>query len=150
MTYPDFLSLLEQLKIDTNPCLPFSIDRLFRYARQRVSPIERESVLVQFWETGGASGGSCWDDEDHYAEEYTTDNVAPLTFADLDTIIEAVCSDKITIPQYNHLKSELITEGDEMDDSGDWYGNYTTYGYQLIKVRALYDELVKMGLIDSN
>ncbi len=152
MTYPDFLSLLERLKIDTNPYLPFSIDRLFRYSGGRRSkfwtkpkdvPVP-EPIIIMFWETGGISGGSCWDESD--PQPYSLRGSAPDTFEDLDKILMEVA------PQMTHFQfialNKMVEDGSEVDYQ--YYGNCTEYAYRLITVRALHDELIKMGLISAD
>ncbi len=142
MTFDTFLSTLSAAKVDTDPYIPFSLDRHYRYARTQKQTPEKVSLLIQYWETGGASGGSCWDDAE--AEEYSTDETAPARFAELDKALEAVCP-AITHLQYGRLFSQVVHEGSESDY--EYYGNYTSYAYQMVTVRDLFDKLAEMGLI---
>ncbi len=139
MTFDTFLSILTEAKIDTDPYLPFSLDAHYRYAREAKPTPEKVPMLIQHWETGGASGGSCWGDE---PEEYSTSD-GPGDFTELDKALKLVCP-TITYLQYRELCGS-VKEGSAVDY--EYYGNRTDYGYQLITVRTLFDKLVEMGLL---
>ena len=78
-TYQEFLKYLESIKIDIEPYYPFSrIDSLYDYPvssyermRGKVSKL-KHNYIINFWETGGISGGSCWDSSN--PRPYTVSN----------------------------------------------------------------------------
>lgn len=142
MTYEDFQLLLIEHEIDTDPYLPFSLDSLYRYAREKPKTKDKEPILVQYWSTGGVSGGSCWDSSD--PQPYTSNEGPPLAFESLDKLLMAVCP-TISFLQYRVLSGKVIESGEETEY--EYYGNCTCYAYQLVRVKRLYEELVAMGLI---
>jgi len=149
MTYENFQLLLIEHEINTDPYHPFSLDFLFRYGSDRKSygrkakipASEKEPILLSYWETGGSSGGNCWNDDP--SEAYSTNAKTP-PFEDLDKVLRLVAP---TISHFHwlDLTAKVIEEGDET--YYEYYGNYTNYGYQLVQVKRLYEELVAMGLI---
>ncbi len=145
MTFDSFLKLVHDAGVDTSPYLSFSVERLFVYpaAGRSKKPVKAPPFIIQYWETGGVSGGSCWDSSD--PQSYSTGKSAPITFTDLVKILTATCPN-LTFLQYETVKS-VIKEGEEVER--EWYGNHTDYSYQLIILRDLYDKLVEIGAITS-
>lgn len=146
MTYESFLTLVKTAGVDTLPYIPFSLENEFVYENGRDNRKKNRTkdeihFIIQYWETGGASGGACW--EGCVAEQYSTGDTAPRSFPELTKILTAVCPG-ITLLQYEEVKS-IMREGNETEY--EYYGNYTDYAYNLIKMKELYDKLTEMGLL---
>ena len=65
---------------------------------------------------------------------------------DLDKVLQLVAP-SITHLQWIELTTKVIREDEETDY--EYYGNYTSYAYQMVTVRDLFDKLVEMGLIEN-
>lgn len=144
MTYETFLEKAKKSGADINPYLPFSLDKLWVYPAQKKSktPVSAPDFVAQYWDERGARGGSCWGTE---ITEYVGKST-PSSFPDLIKILGAVAPE-LTFIQYELLKvSGVIKEGSETEYH--YYGNYTEYGYRLVVLRELYDELVEMKVIE--
>ena len=87
------------------------------------------------WQTGGMSGGSCWNDE-------PADRPLPAEpepeFADLDKVFEEFCPN-INFLQYKRLCRELIklTDGRQ----SEYYGNYYTYAEKWVDLQEVFELL---------
>jgi hypothetical protein len=103
--------------------------------------LERDQISVD-WTTGGQYGGSCWDDGK--SSHYACDAEPEPDFDVLDKVLERLWPE-ISFIQYKGLSRDLITRSE--DRSNDYYGNYTDYAKKTIKLRALYDRLVKAGKV---
>ena len=141
MSYDDFLSAVKNIKVNLDPYMYFNIDKLFIYEGYDKKK-ERKPFIVQKWETGGVSGGSCWESSDpqHYD---LGDSEKPKGFVDLEAILQVVAP-SITFLQYRLLE-KIIKTGEETHY--EYYGNYTTYGYELILMEDLYKILAEFNLI---
>lgn len=96
--------------------------------------------LLARWETGGVSGGSCWESSD--PQNYTTGNT-PEQLHSLDKIMEAFCP-QITLLKGRELE-RLIEEGEHI--VREYYGNRTEYGHLYLPLRSVYDFLVDNNYI---
>ena len=90
------------------------------------------------WETGGMSGGNCWDDSN--PQSYTASEVEP-EFVVLDVILEKVCP-AMTYLQYKALEREIDTDS---YTEHEYYGNNTNYGRRRLSVNDLWKFLVARG-----
>lgn len=90
-----------------------------------------EKVIYNRFETGGYSGGSCWDDRDPqwYEAEEPEDS-----FKVLDLVLE-VLKPNITYLQFKQIK-ELIHDNSEIEY--EYYGNSTDWKIEYIKLSDLY------------
>ena len=97
--------------------------------------------LENKWQTGGQSGGSCWDDGDttHYAESGEPEP----EFESLDNILLEVA------PQLSFLHYKKLSQVIKVDDNreNDYYGNYTDYAIKTITIDDLWDFLVQYDLV---
>jgi hypothetical protein len=149
MDYQEFLKTLKDADVDINPYLPFSIDSLFLYKRARRRGIDDGIVapdsehLAQYWTTGGACGGNCWNDADPESVRVSADPT-PTSFKDFDAALEVVCPN-MTFLQYKRLEATVVQTDNETHY--EYYGNYKTYGYRIVMLKRLFEELQKMNLI---
>lgn len=97
--------------------------------------------LFESYESGGVSGGSCWDDSDPqpYSTDYSFENESQL-----DILLNS------QFPTISYLQYKQLLALEEIDyyDVNEYYGNYTTYCYKKISLRRLYDKLVEMGIYE--
>ena len=96
----------------------------------------KEPVIYCRYETGGYSGGSCWDDSDPqpYSEEPPKDRMK---------VLELVL--KVLKPQISFLEYRMI-EGlihDNSETEYEYYGNSTDWKIEYIKLSDLYEALAK-------
>jgi len=96
----------------------------------------KEPVIYCRYETGGYSGGSCWDDSDPqpYTEEPPKDRMK---------VLELVL--KVLKPQISFLEYRMI-EGlihDNSETEHEYYGNSTEWKIEYIKLSDLYEALAK-------
>jgi hypothetical protein len=98
-----------------------------------------DGLLVQ-WETGGMSGGNCWEDSD--PQPYRTD-ARPVALTALDAVLEEIAPE-LTYVAWRRLAT-LVLEGD-YEDRG-YYGNRTDYRYRAIPLEGLHRFLVAEGLV---
>ena len=140
MKYEEFLQALKAAGIDYDPYLSFNIDQLFRYAWNNTKGAV--PVLVQYWKTGGRTGGNCWGGE---AKEYTTNEVPPVDFKDLDKALE-ILTPGITLLQYKRVCAEVVRSG--TDRVYEYYGNREDYAYRFVELPQIYAALVKMKLLE--
>lgn len=83
------------------------------------------------WETGGVSGGSCWETSNPLP--YTTNNVEP-DFEMLDDILLEYVP-KLSFLQYKQLNKYIKTDS---ETEYEYYGNCTKYGIKRILLKDLY------------
>lgn len=96
--------------------------------------------LVVSWETGGASGGSCWNDDS--PKLYSTGH-APLELTGLDVVLEGL-KPNIGFLQYKRLVRALVVSASVRTDS-DCYGNYTNTTVVQASLKSLYEYFIKEG-----
>lgn len=94
----------------------------------------KDLVIYQRYETGGVSGGSCWDDSD--PQPYTNREVKPDWEA-LDLVLKAIC------PDISYLKYKDIQALVKSTEDTDWeyYGNHTDYEITYLRLEDLYNYL---------
>jgi hypothetical protein len=108
---------------------------------QRIDEVQPESFIVTAWETGGYSGGSCWDDSN--PTPYSVD-IKCEDLVLLDKILEVLCP-SITFLQYKRLDKDVPIRSGDMSIS-EYYGNCTDYAYKAVDLLSLYQWLVKNDL----
>lgn len=92
-----------------------------------------EGELSVRWETGGVSGGSCWDSSD--PEPYSR-NLRPMEISTLDDLLSEIKPD-INFLEYKKLKAALEIPFDKTDY--EYYGNKTDYSGTKINLTDLYN-----------
>jgi len=100
-------------------------------------------VLQMKWQTGGVSGGSCWDtgeDDPHYS--YSSDH-NPQGFSSLDQLIIELVPD-FPLSKYQSIIG-LVQE--DFDTEYEYYGNHTDYAIKRIDLSKLLDFLEKENLL---
>jgi hypothetical protein len=103
----------------------------------------KEPVIYMRHETGGYSGGSCWDTgDDDGAQPYTNHEPIPK-FEVLDKVLELL-KPNITYLQYREVE-RLIH--DNYETQYEYYGNSTDYVVKYIKLSELEELLNKMDII---
>lgn len=105
--------------------------------------IQQFDALYVEWETGGTSGGSCWDDSD--PRPYST-NALPEELTDLDIILEHFKPD-LTFLQYRKLTNSLIKISSRHES--EYYGNGTDYSSRFIIIDHLYKYLNDEGFLSG-
>ena len=97
--------------------------------------------IEQHWRSGGIGGGSCWGDDTHYELDSDT---APTTFKELITILGHFWSE-ITFLQYQKFIPSLINQVEYTEN--EYYGNSTTYTYQIVSLRDLFVLFNENGIL---
>ncbi len=145
MTYEDFISRIKEAGISADPYHPFSLEKIFIYSGNRCQKKMANPIpyIIQYWDAGGVSGGSCWDSSD--PQSYVGET-APRLFPDFDKILMLIVPN-ISFLQYQTIQNEVLKEGEETEYA--YYGNSTTYGYRLVILEDLYNKLVEMEIIQS-
>mgnify|MGYP006935470136 CR=1 FL=1 len=92
-------------------------------------------LFVQ-WETGGVSGGSCWDSSN--PQPYTTSNPEGELQC-LDKILEYFVPN-LSFLQYRILYNSLVER--ESRTEYEYYGNSTDYSYKEVDIKKLFDYMV--------
>lgn len=90
----------------------------------------KEPVIYCRYETGGYSGGSCWDDSN---PEYYSEDIPKDRFKVLDIVLE-VLFPEIKYLQYKQIE-ELIHDNDETEC--EYYGNSTDWKCEYIILSEL-------------
>lgn len=110
---------------------------------EKESNREKQGYISIKWETGGRSGGSCWDndEEDHH---YDTPGEPEPEFEEFDEILNTLCPD-ISFMKYKKLCSVLIENNDNIEY--EYYGNYTHYAFKHVDLDNLYEYLNNEELI---
>lgn len=88
-------------------------------------------------ETGGYSGGSCWNDE---VSPYTTGE-SYISLHALDTALEIICP-KISFIEYKQL-DKMVTNSYETEY--EYYGNRSEYVISYLEVGVVINFLIKKG-----
>jgi hypothetical protein len=93
-----------------------------------------ECGLSVSWNTGGASGGSCWGDD---PVEYTTNETQP-DFEKLDDLLMLTCPN-LPFHIYRDLCDICIQHSDYT--YREYYGNYSEYSMVWVDLKNLYEFL---------
>lgn len=97
----------------------------------------KEHVIYCRYETGGMSGGSCWDTaEDEGATPYEAD--PPKDKMKVLELVLEIVKPNITFLEYRKIES-LIHDNSETEY--EYYGNSTDWKIEYIKLSALYNAL---------
>jgi len=96
----------------------------------------KEPVIYMRWETGGYSGGSCWDDSD--PQPYYNDDKPKFTV--LDLVLKKLKPD-ISYLNYKEIE-KLIHSNSETEY--EYYGNSRDYSVEYIILSDLYKLLEKL------
>lgn len=96
----------------------------------------KEHVIYSRYNTGGYSGGNCWDDSEprYYSEDKVPDFVA------LDLVIKELCPDI----SYLNFKKIIDLIKDNEDTEYEYYGNSTDYKILYLPLSELYELLNKL------
>jgi len=95
-----------------------------------IPDFEKRMVVYQMWETGGISGGSCW--ENSNPQHYSNSEPVPEWTA-LDEVLE-ILAPSLTFLQFRKI-SKLIHSTSE--SQWEYYGNQTDYGIKYIVLEEL-------------
>ena len=87
-------------------------------------------VIYQRYETGGVSGGSCWEDSD--PQPYSVDERPP--FKVLDLVLRKICPD-ISYLKYREIEGLIHTNS---ESEYEYYGNSTDWEVKYIILEDLY------------
>lgn len=109
------------------------------YAAEQKEP--RDCWIVNKWQSGGQSGGSCWG-----AEHHSVEGESEPDFIALDDLLAVVIPD-ISYLEYKKLMRTVNVVEKIQRDSGDYYGNYDEYTYKAIHVTDLYNAI--QGIIEK-
>jgi len=94
----------------------------------------KEPVIYCRYETGGYSGGSCWDDSDPqpYTEDVPKDKMKVL-----EIVLMELCPN-ISYLQYKQI--EQLIDYNEYEEN-EYYGNSTDWKIEFIQTSKLYELL---------
>ena len=101
----------------------------------------KNSIRVT-WNTGGASGGNCWDDTEPVYHESDVEAPSFYDSEDYISIIKKFCPSMLF--DKAAVLSNLIYEGSYSEN--EYYGNYEDYSYQEIEITDLVDFINKNEL----
>ncbi len=107
--------------------------------------VSKFDFLGEYWETGGADGGSCYDEAD--AEDYYLgDKEKPKSFVALDKILGVLCAN-ISFLEYKKLEDQkdIIVEVSYTDY--EYYGNRTDYSCRYVNLGKLWEYLTNNKLV---
>lgn len=139
MTYEKFLEKILDAGIEWKTPL---LNAHYRYYRPKDwKPEYGPDQLYVEWETGGVSGGSCWEDSD--PRPYTIRDVREPEFKDLDKTI-LLFWPTIGFIQYKDLVNELVKYGDYSEH--EYYGNCTNYSTKTVALKDLHAYLTNAGV----
>ena len=99
-------------------------------------------ILLKTWETGGVSGGSCW--ESSNPKPYYNSATEPDWYT-LDKILEEFCP-SISYLQYKKLAAK---EKHKTYTEYEYYGNNTEYEVKYLYLQDIYDVLVEMNILNK-
>jgi hypothetical protein len=91
----------------------------------------KEPVIYMRWETGGVSGGSCW--ESSNPQPYSNRESKPK-FTVLDLVLKKIKPD-LTYLEFREVE-ELVKSSEYTD--WEYYGNHTNYEVDFIILSDLY------------
>lgn len=141
MSYEDFIKQIkgnEQVSL----CSGDPEYRFAEYKRGEKVGANVDYIYVQN-ETGGVSGGSCWDSSNPHP--YTNTNPKE-DFIELDVILEMFNSN-ISFIQYKNLKRSVVHT--VQYTSYEYYGNHTDYEVEYVILKELYDYLSEKSWLPS-
>lgn len=139
LTFEEFVKKCELIleKFSGNGQLEYSHykDELYEYSNRKTQPKKIEEIrLTHKYETGGVSGGSCWDDSD--PQSYTVSDPDDK-FEILDYLLSEL-NPRISFLQYKKLEGQIKRE--EKTDQ-EYYGNRTEYVVLSIPLQLIYDSV---------
>ncbi len=94
----------------------------------------KELVIYTRYETGGYSGGSCYNDDDSYARPYTIDE--PKNKWEVLDIVLKELYPTVSYLQYKEI-TKLIQDNEETED--EYYGNSTDWKVEYIILSDLFN-----------
>ena len=148
MTFKDFKTEIEELAKDSKFYDQYDanayVDQESRYRRWGDDrTIVTEPRLLVVWETGGVSGGSCW--ESSNPRSYTNDTKEP-ELEILDEIINKFIP-SLSYIQFKKLYSELINRSEFTDM--EYYGNQTDYDVKYIRLVKLFNYMKEQNYLED-
>lgn len=124
-----------------------SFDKFASTIPERFSIGDYKKYLWIEYDIGGASGGTCWNDNE--AEEYENyierEKMIPENFY---AFLSKYFND-VQLKEINYFLHKLNWFSDTRQEN-EYYGNYTIYEYKYISSNVLYDFLVELELIDED
>lgn len=137
MTEKDFLDKVNSvLKFDkyNYPHSKTYSDNYNTAAKSKKSLYDMDDFIFIEWESGGCSGGSCWDSSD--PTPYTNTEPQP-EFEDLDKVLSEL-NPNISYLNYKKLTKLVEREEFRLDE---YYGNYTDYVVEKIYLKDIFNFL---------
>lgn len=140
ITLPEFLNLVKDIERPSEMGEQVAEDY---YSNEKDTNFE-DIYLNFIWmvhETGGVSGGSCWDSSD--PQEYINNEEMPEFVA-----FDAVLTKLVPNLPYLHYKvicSQFVKELDYVDN--EYYGNHTDYEIKYVSLCDLYNYLIEHNLL---
>ena len=140
ITLPEFLNLVKDIERPSEMGEQVSRDY---YSNKK--DVNFKDIYLNFvWivhETGGVSGGSCWDDSD--PQYYSTDYDMP-EFVAFDEVLTKVVPN-LPYLHYKAICSQFVKELDYTDH--EYYGNHTDYEIKYVSLCDLYTYLIDHDLL---
>ena len=110
------------------------------YDSSGIKIVHKEAALINSWETGGVSGGSCWDSSN--PQPYSSGKVEP-EWTELTEILEHF------VPEITFLKYKALMGLTTMIEKTEheYYGNHTDYAIRVLPLKTLYEFLDEKGML---
>jgi len=101
---------------------------------------DKAPALINSWETGGVSGGSCW--ESSNPQPYSSGKTEP-EWTDLNQILEHFA------PEISFLKYKMLMGVTKVDTrtQSEYYGNCTDYNVRILPLKTIYEFLCEKGIL---
>ena len=140
ITLPEFLNLVKDIERPSEMGCQVARDY---YSNEK--DVNFNDIYLNFiWmvhETGGVSGGSCWDDSD--PQRYYKDDDIP-EFLAFDEVVTKVVPN-LPYLHYKVICSEFVKEIEYIDE--EYYGNCTDYVIKYVSLCDLYAYLIDHDLL---
>lgn len=142
ITLPEFLNLVKDIERPSEMSGLVAKDYYNNtFKNQHYDENFELNFIWMVHETGGVSGGSCWDDSD--PQRYYKDDDIP-EFLAFDEVVTKVVPN-LPYLHYKVICSEFVKEIEYIDE--EYYGNCTDYVIKYVSLCDLYNYLIDHDLL---
>ena len=142
ITLPEFLNLVKDIERPSEMSGLVAKDYYNNtFKNQHYDENFELNFIWMVHETGGVSGGSCWDDSD--PQRYYKDDDIP-EFLAFDEVVTKVVPN-LPYLHYKVICSEFVKEIEYIDE--EYYGNCTDYVIKYVSLCDLYAYLIDHDLL---
>ena len=142
ITLPEFLNLVKDIERPSEMSGLVAKDYYNNtFKNQHYDENFELNFIWMVHETGGVSGGSCWDDSD--PQRYYKDDDIP-EFLAFDEVVTKVVPN-LPYLHYKVICSEFVKEIEYIDE--EYYGNCTDYVIKYVSLCDLYNYLIEHNLL---